>query len=74
MEVPMKNNMGRLDRTIRLTAGPILILAAIFAIKSMIWSVVLAAIGIIWLVTGLITHCPAYLPFGLSTRKAEEKQ
>ena len=69
----MKKNVGNIDRILRLTAGPILFLIAIFLIKSTLLAVILGILGIIWFLTGLIGHCPAYLPFGISTRKAREK-
>jgi uncharacterized membrane protein len=69
----MKKNVGAIDRAFRMIAGPILILVAILVVKSTLWTVILAALGIIWFLTGLMRHCPVYLPFGLSTRKAKEK-
>jgi hypothetical protein len=69
----MKKNMGTADKAFRMIAGPILILVAIFVVNSTLWTVILAALGIIWLLTGLISRCPVYLPFGLNTGKAKEK-
>ena len=69
----MKKNMGKIDRAIRLIGGPVLVLLAIFVIKSAIWSWIIGGIGVVWFVTGLVSRCPGYMPFGVSTRKSEEK-
>ncbi len=70
----MKKNMGNIDRGIR-----ILVAVAIIALYFMnqisgtvaIIGLVLAAVFIL---TSFISFCPLYLPFGLSTRKEEEKK
>ena len=61
----MKANVGGLDKKIRIAAG-ILIIAAGAVFQSW-WG----AIGIVPLATALINWCPAYLPLGISTCKAE---
>jgi hypothetical protein len=63
----MIQNVGSIDRLIRIAAGGGLIAAAAFGIiGSWGW------IGLVPLATGLVRICPAYLPFGLSTCKAGE--
>jgi hypothetical protein len=59
----MKTNMGSADRIIRGILG-IGILAAGYYFKS--W---FGLIGLVPLVTAFLGWCPAYLPFGLSTRR-----
>lgn len=59
----MSQNVGTLDRIIRIVFGIALIAWGYFAQN---W---LGAIGLVPLATGLIGWCPAYLPLGLSTRK-----
>lgn len=61
----MKKNMGNTDRWIRGIIGVAIIAAGIY-FKSW-WGL----IGIIPLATALISTCPLYLPFGLSTRKGK---
>ena len=63
----MKCNVGGTDRIIRIILGVVIILAG-FYFKSW-WGVV----GILLIVTGLIRLCPAYIPFGFSTCKPDEK-
>ncbi|MDF1575025.1 MAG: DUF2892 domain-containing protein [Bacteroidales bacterium] len=59
----MKKNMGLLDRRIRLVLGLLIVAAGIY-FKSW-WGI----IGVVFLATSLISTCPLYIPFGLSTRK-----
>lgn len=62
----MKQNVGGIDRSIRIIAG-LVILSLFFVLdESTRWW---ALIGLVPLLTGLIGWCPAYLPFGLRTCK-----
>ena len=63
----MKKNMGSADRVIRGILG-VAILAAGYYFKSW-WGL----IGLIPLGTAFVSVCPAYLPFGLSTRREQAK-
>ena len=57
----MKNNVGGLDRLIRILVG-LAALGAGWYFRSW-WGLA----GLLPLLTGLVRICPAYLPFGLST-------
>ncbi|MEX0980950.1 MAG: DUF2892 domain-containing protein [Bacteroidales bacterium] len=57
--------MGITDRWVRVVIGLAIIAAGIY-FKSW-WGL----IGIIPLATSLISTCPLYLPFGISTRRAK---
>jgi hypothetical protein len=65
----MKQNMGNLDRIIRV------VLAIIFAVLYFsgtvtgTFGIILLILGGVFLVTSLISFCPLYVPFKLSTRK-----
>ena len=62
----MLQNVGSVDRVIRVVLGLALISASLFgAIGLWGW------IGIVPLATGLFRFCPAYLPLGLSTCAAK---
>ena len=62
----MSQNVGSVDRAIRIIAGLILIgLAATGKIG--VWGY----IGVVPLATGLIGWCPAYFSFGISTCKVK---
>lgn len=58
----MNCNVGGLDRKLRIIIGIAIIATGIYAQS---W---LGVIGVILLLTGAIGWCPAYLPFGISTR------
>ncbi|HPR65385.1 MAG TPA: DUF2892 domain-containing protein [Thermoanaerobaculia bacterium] len=58
----MKTNVGGIDRAVRILIG-VTILTLGFVLKT--W---LGLIGLVPLMTGLISWCPAYMPLGLSTR------
>lgn len=65
----MKANMGTTDRTIRILAA--LAVAALYFTGTISGTVaiVLGIIAIAFVLTSFVGWCPAYAPFGLSTRK-----
>ncbi len=62
----MKKNVGGIDRILRIVVG--LALIAWGVVAQSWWG----AIGVIPLFTGIISWCPAYLPFGISSCKTED--
>ena len=70
-QLTMKKNMGTIDRTVRiLVALVVLYLYFTERITGTTAIVALVASGI-FILTGFVSFCPLYLPFGLSTRKRE---
>jgi hypothetical protein len=65
----MKGNMGIADRIIRIAL--VALVAVLFFTNqlSLVASVILGILSLVFLVTGLVGTCPLYLPFGLSTKK-----
>ena len=57
----MKKNVGKIDKTLRIVVGVIVIG---WGIATQNW---IGAVGIVPLLTGVIGWCPAYCPFGIST-------
>ena len=67
----MKKNMGTVDRAIRF--GLALLVAVLYftGVISGTVAIVLGVIAVIFILTSFVGTCPAYLPFGLSTRRAD---
>jgi hypothetical protein len=63
----MEKNIGESDRIFRLAAGLVIIIIGLVA-KSW-WGL----IGIPFIITAVLSHCPAYLPLGLNTCKFDKK-
>lgn len=61
-------NMGTLDRVIRLIAVAAILGAYGLGLIGGTVALVLGAVAIVFLLTSLTATCPAYMPFGLSTR------
>ena len=65
----MKQNMGSFDRIIRVIIA-IVIAALYFAnVISGTVAIVLLVLAGIFILTSLVSFCPLYLPFGISTKK-----
>jgi len=65
----MKKNMGTADRVIRtLVAIAVGILYFTGRISGTV-AIVLGVLAIVFLATSFVSWCPAYMPFGLSTRR-----
>jgi hypothetical protein len=61
----MKMNVGGADRALRIVAGvALIVLAATDTVDA--WGYV----GVVIAATGIFQFCPAYLPFGLSSKKS----
>ena len=63
----MLKNVGAIDQVIRIVAGIALMIGACFVHR---WWCLIAVPGAIFAITGFSGRCPAYLPFGISTRRA----
>lgn len=68
----MKKNMGTADKVVRIIIA-IMIAALYFSnLISGITALVLLIVAGIFILTSVISFCPLYLPFGISTRKKEK--
>jgi hypothetical protein len=70
----MKKNMGTLDRIIRLVIAIIIAILYFTNILTGTLGIVLLILAVVFVLTSLISFCPLYLPFKISTcaKKAEE--
>ncbi len=63
----MKKNMGSLDRIVRILVALVIGILYFTNIISGTWVIVLLVVAAIFLLTGFVSFCPLYLPFGIST-------
>ena len=69
----MRKNMGNIDRIIRTLVAVVIGFLLLTGKLSGALAIILGIFAVILLVTSIIGWCPAYLPLGISTRKAEHK-
>lgn len=67
----MKKNMGKADRLVRTLIALVLGVLLINGTISGVLGTILTIVAIAFLVTSLISWCPAYVPFGVSTSGSE---
>ncbi len=65
----MKQNMGTVDKTIRLIIVAIIAVLYFTGQITGTAAIVLGIIAMAFLLTSLIGWCPSYVPFGISTRR-----
>ncbi|MBN1265008.1 MAG: DUF2892 domain-containing protein [Anaerolineales bacterium] len=65
----MKPNMGNLDRIIRVVLAVVFGVLYFSGTVSGTLGIILLVLGVIFLLTSLVSFCPLYVPFKLSTRK-----
>ena len=70
----MKGNMGILDRIIRVALVAVVAVLYFTGQLSLVASIILGALAVIFLLTTIIGVCPLYLPFGLSTKRKPSTQ
>jgi uncharacterized membrane protein YkgB len=65
----MKQNMGTVDRAIRLLV--VVVIAALYYAGHLsgLAAIILGIVAVAFLITSIVGWCPGYLPFGISTRK-----
>ena len=63
-----KQNIGTVDRTVRIAVGIILAALGMLVLKGTA-STVVSIVALIPLITGIVGFCPLYVPFKLSTVK-----
>ncbi len=69
----MKTNMGRWDRALRLIAAAVFAVLLIAGLVKGTLAVILAILAAIFVITTFVGFCPAYAPFGISTKGKSDK-
>jgi len=67
----MKKNMGTTDKVVRILIAVVVLVLYFTNVISGTLGIVLLIIAGIFVLTSLLSFCPLYLPFGLSSRKKE---
>ncbi len=70
----MKSNMGTADRIIRVLIAAIVAVLYFTGMVTGTLGLVLLVLSGVFVLTSLISFCPLYAPFGLSTCKMQEKK
>jgi hypothetical protein len=65
----MKNNMGTLDKAVRILIAITIITLYFTNILSGTVAIILLVLAGAFILTSFMSFCPLYLPFGISTRK-----
>jgi len=65
----LNKNMGALDRIIRLVIAAVIAVLYFTGNLSGLAAIILGILAVIFVVTSLVSFCPLYLPFGISTSK-----
>lgn len=63
----MPKNMGSLDKTLRLIVAVILVALAATGTIAGTLAIVAYVVAAVFVLTSLVSFCPAYLPLGINT-------
>jgi hypothetical protein len=67
----MKNNVGTIDKVIRLLIATVIVVLYFANVISGLLAIILLILAGILIVTSLISFCPIWLALGVSTKKKE---
>lgn len=68
MKIPFRQNMGMMDRMLRICIGVVLIVLALLIVKGTVGTI-LMILSIPLLVSGIAGFCPSYVLLGISTKR-----
>jgi len=67
----MKKNMGTADRVIRTLIAVIIGVLYFTGVLGGTLALILGIVAVLFLLTSLVSFCPSYVPFGISTAGPE---
>jgi hypothetical protein len=67
----MKKNMGNLDRVLRIILALVIVGLYLTDIINGTLAIVLLIFSAVFILTSVVSTCPLYLPFGISTCKTK---
>jgi len=65
----MKKNMGYTDKKIRITVAIAIAILYYTGVITGDLGLILLGLGVVFVLTSLVSFCPLYVPFGISTCK-----
>ena len=65
----MKKNMGTIDKVIRILVAVVFVVLFFAKVVTGTLGIILLVLAAIFVLTSLISFCPLYWPFGISTSK-----
>lgn len=68
----MKQNMGTIDRAIRILLAIVFVVLYFSGVVTGTFGIILLVFAGIFILTSLVSFCPLYVPFKLSTRKKQD--
>ncbi|MFZ2900166.1 MAG: DUF2892 domain-containing protein [Saprospiraceae bacterium] len=63
----MKKNMGSVDRIVRVVVAAIIAVLFFTKVITGTLGIILLVLAAVFLLTSVVSFCPLYLPFGIST-------
>ena len=69
----MKKNIGTTDKTVRILLAAVIVILYFTNVISGTVAIVLGVVAAVFILTSFMNFCPLYLPFGISTRKKNNK-
>lgn len=63
----MKKNMGSVDRIVRVIVAAIIAVLFFTKVITGTLGIILLVLAAVFLLTSVVSFCPLYLPFGIST-------
>jgi len=68
----MITNVGLQDRLIRMTIGLFFLIIGLNNGITTLWGIILAVVGLVAVVTGAVSFCPAYKIIGFNSKDSEQ--
>jgi len=70
MKISFSQNMGMVDRVVRVCVGIVLVIFGAFIVTGAI-GIFLIVLSIPLFLSAIVGFCPAYIPFGISTKRQQ---
>jgi hypothetical protein len=68
----MKKNMGSVDRIVRVVVAAIIAVLFFTKVITGALGIILLVLAAVFLLTSVVSFCPLYAPFGISTCETEK--